>query len=215
MAFIPIDIKNWDRKEIFDYYFQQQTTFSLTKEIDVTPLYRYLKKHEFSFYAGFLFLIIKIANQKENFRMALNSKGELGYYETVNPMYTLFNKETTKFSCLLSEYSGDFKEFHRQYQADVAKYGNSKKLFPQSDRAENVINLSMIPWTSFSSFNLNIGNNPDYLLPIVTAGQFIFSADKVYLPIALQVHHAVCDGYHAAEFLNIFTEMASRPKEYL
>lgn len=73
----------------------------------------------------------------------------------------------------------------------------------------------MIPWTSFSSLNLNIGNNPDYLLPIVTAGQFIFSADKVYLPIALQVHHAVCDGYHAAEFLNIFTEMASRPKEYL
>lgn len=215
MTFIPIDIKNWDRKEIFDHYFKQQTTFSLTKEIDVTPLYRYLKKQDCSFYAGFLYLITKIANQHDNFRMALNAKGKLGYYETVHPMYSLFNKESKKFSNLFSDYTENFKDFHQQYQNDVAKYGKSDQLFPQANIPDNVITLSMIPWTTFSGFNLNIGNNPNYLLPIITTGQFIFSADKVYLPIALQVHHAVCDGYHAAEFLNIFTEMASRPKEYL
>jgi chloramphenicol O-acetyltransferase type A len=39
----------------------------------------------------------------------------------------------------------------------------------------------------------------------------MYSLDKFYeenekymLPLALQVHHAVCDGYHVARFINEF-----------
>ncbi|MCD0786854.1 hypothetical protein I5B98_14995, partial [Staphylococcus aureus] len=36
MTFNIIELENWDRKEYFEHYFNQQTTYSITKEIDIT-----------------------------------------------------------------------------------------------------------------------------------------------------------------------------------
>jgi len=60
----------------------------------------------------------------------------------------------------------------------------------------------MIPWCSFTGFNLNINNGDNYLLPIITAGKFVHKESAIYLPVSLQMHHAVCDGYHAGLFMN-------------
>ncbi|HAQ9496531.1 TPA: type A chloramphenicol O-acetyltransferase, partial [Enterococcus faecium] len=43
---------------------------------------------------------------------------------------------------------------------------------------ENTVPISMIPWIDFSSFNLNIGNNSRFLLPIITIGKFYSKNNK-------------------------------------
>ena len=63
---------------------------------------------------------------------------------------------------------------------------------------ENCIDVSMIPWVSFESFQLNLQKGYGYLLPIFTMGQFYQEGDKTLLPFAMQVHHGVCDGFHAS-----------------
>ena len=60
----------------------------------------------------------------------------------------------------------------------------------------------MIPWSSFTSFNLNINNGENFLLPIITAGKYSQVRNELLLPVSLQIHHAVCDGYHASIFMN-------------
>ena len=209
-----INVEKWNRAEVFHHYLAQQTTFSLTKEIDITLLHVYLKKKEHSFYVGFIYLMTAIANQEIHFRMSFNSQGQLGYWDKLSSLYTIFDKETLQFSTLATEYSPDFGTFKQRYLADLAAFSNTGKLFPQKSIPENVINLSMIPWTSFTGFNLNVNNGGNYLLPIVTAGKFIPRENKLFLPVSLQVHHAVCDGYHAAQFLNRFEEMAALPQKY-
>lgn len=64
----------------------------------------------------------------------------------------------------------------------------------------------MIPWFTFTSFNINVFDDGKYLLPIFTMGK-IFDVDgKRMIPLAIQVHHAVCDGYHVGKFLELLQE---------
>ena len=51
--------------------------------------------------------------------------------------------------------------------------------------------ISSIPWASFTGFNLNINNEGDFLLPIITCGKYFNEENKVMLPVSLQVHHSV------------------------
>ncbi len=44
MTFNIIKLENWDRKEYFEHYFNQQTTYSITKEIDITLFKDMIKK---------------------------------------------------------------------------------------------------------------------------------------------------------------------------
>ena len=44
MTFNIINLETWDRKEYFEHYFNQQTTYSITKEIDITLFKDMIKK---------------------------------------------------------------------------------------------------------------------------------------------------------------------------
>ncbi len=60
----------------------------------------------------------------------------------------------------------------------------------------------MIPWTTFEGFNLNFKHGYDYLLLIFTMGKYFKEQDKYLLPLSIQVHNAVCDGFHICRFAN-------------
>jgi chloramphenicol O-acetyltransferase type A len=59
----------------------------------------------------------------------------------------------------------------------------------------------MIPWLEFTAFNVNVFNEGTFLLPIFTMGKFFDRNSKRFLPLAVQFHHAVCDGYHIGLFV--------------
>jgi len=215
MNFNKIDLDNWKRKEIFNHYLNQQTTFSITTEIDISVLYRNIKQKGYKFYPAFIFLVTNVINSNTAFRTGYNSEGDLGYWDKLDPLYTIFDSVSETFSGIWTTGKNDFKEFNELYLSDVEKYNGSGKLFPKTPIPENTFSISMIPWTSFTGFNLNINNNSNYLLPIITAGKFIKKGNSIYLPLSLQVHHAVCDGYHAGMFMTSIQELADRPNELL
>ena len=50
MKFNMIDRENWVRKEYFEHYLLQQTTFSITNETNITVLMENLKKKNYKLY---------------------------------------------------------------------------------------------------------------------------------------------------------------------
>ena len=74
----------------------------------------------------------------------------------------------------------------------------------------NTFDVSMIPWFTFTSFNLNIFGDGRYLLPIFTMGKWVEQNGRRMLPLAIQVHHAVCDGYHVGQFVECLQTMIDR-----
>ena len=75
-------------------------------------------------------------------------------------------------------------------------------MMPKPNIPENNFSVSMIPWTTFEGFNLNLKKGYEYLLPIFTMGKYYEERGRYILPLAIQVHHAVCDGFHVCRFIN-------------
>lgn len=97
----------------------------------------------------------------------------------------------------------------------MEQYRDTKGLFVKENPPPNTFPISMIPWASFSGFNLNIVNEADYLLPIITGGKYTEQGGRVLLPVSLQVHHAVCDGYHASMFFKELQSLADSFEDWL
>lgn len=156
MTFNIINLETWDRKEYFNHYFNQQTTFSVTKEFDITLLKSMIKNKGYKLYPALIYIIVNIINQNKVFRTGINSEGNLGYWDKLNPLYTVFNKETEKFSNIWTESNVSFNSFYNSYKSDLLEYKDKNEMFPKKPIPENTVPISMIPWIDFSSFNLPI-----------------------------------------------------------
>jgi chloramphenicol O-acetyltransferase type A len=200
MKFHLIDTDKWDRKEYFHHYFDDVTcTYSLTVNIDITGL------HGHKIYPAMLWLLTRTVNDMVEFRTTLRPEG-LGYFEEMHPSYTIFNKDNKNFSDIWTEFNSNYTLFLDQYNTDLTRYSSSKVFQPKDHRPVNTFDVSMLPWLTFTSFNLNIYGSGKYLLPIFTMGKTFTQSSQVFMPLAIQVHHAVSDGYHVGMFVQRLQE---------
>lgn len=201
-----IDINNWERKEHFLLYTKDcPCTYSATVDFDITSLKEKIKKADKKFYITFIYLLSKSVNTIEQFRCTYNEKGQLCIMDYLNPSYTIFHDDTKTFSNLFTEYDENFITFYENYKKDIKEYGGSHKLNPKGN-IENYFNISALPSVDFTAFNLNLKNDSNYLLPIFTLGKFKVIDNKTILPLAIQVHHGVIDGYHLGRFVEILKQ---------
>ena len=204
MVFEKIDRNSWKRKEYFEHYFTNiPCTYSMTVKVDITQI----KKKQMKLYPAMLYYITTIVNRHSEFRTAINQSGELGIYDEMIPSYTIFHKDTETFSDIWTAYMPDFETFVAAYENDMQRYGSNHGMIGKPDVPENAFTVSMIPWSTFESFNLNLQKGYDYLIPIFTMGKYYKEDEKIILPLAIQVHHAVCDGFHICRFVNELQEL--------
>lgn len=195
MAFQLIDLENWERREFYEHFIKEVVcTYSVTVNLDITSL------EGERLYPAMIWLLTKTVNEMSEFRTSLTKEG-LGVYDSMHPMYTVFNEENKNFSGIWSYFSEDYDAFLKDYEADVSKYSESKRYAPKAGTPENSFNISMVPWLEFTSCNINVFDDGTFLLPIFTMGKYFERDGKRFLPLAIQVHHAVCDGYHVGLFV--------------
>lgn len=194
--FTPICLSEWDRYEYFEHYLNQiPCTYSTTVTLDITQIITSNKP----LYPTMIYLLSKVVNAYEGFRVGYKDE-QLGYYSVIHPSYTIFNQETKKFSSVHLVYKDNFDEVLQQYKENQKKYGECTALFPK-EAAFPTFCISMIPWLPFESFQLHLPKGDQYFQPIITMGKYHMKDNRYYLPIAFQVHHSVCDGYHLSQCL--------------
>lgn len=202
MNFNIINTEKWERKPYFDHFLNNvRCTYSMTANLDITELLLEVKRRKIKTYPVFIYMLSSVANRHKEFRTCFNENRQLGYWDVINPCYTIFHKDSETFSNIWTEYNNDFNLFYKNYIKDIEIYGNINKFSPKNE-CINSFPISSIPWVSFTGFNLNIYMDGTYLLPIFTMGKYFTQDGKVLLPISIQVHHAVCDGFHVSRFYN-------------
>ncbi len=195
MRFTLIDMDKWERREHYNLYMNKVVCgYSMTVDIDISNLQKE------KLYPAMIWLIADTVNAIQEFRTCLQEDG-LGVFEKMHPSYTIFNKENNLFSEIYTEFDCDYKVFLQKYNNDLDCYATKGGLSPKPGTPNNTFHISMLPWMTFNSFNLNIQGQGGYLLPIFTMGKKYTQGGKTLLPLAIQVHHAVCDGYHVGVFL--------------
>lgn len=208
MTFTPIDKAHWARREYFDHYVSQvPCTYSMTVSLDITRLRQAGRR----LYPAMLHALTTAVNRHAEFRTAFSAGGALGVYSDMVPCYTVFHRESETFSNLWTEYFPRYEDFLAAYETDLQLYGDRLGMTGKPGVPENSFPVSMVPWASFEGFNLNLQKGYDYLLPIFTIGRYREEGERTLLPLAAQVHHGVCDGFHLCRFLNDVQELLDQP----
>lgn len=201
MAFHRIDLDHWERREHFEHYLHSvPCSYSMTADLDITRLLNTVHAQNLHFYPVIIYGLTAAVNTFREFRTALDGDGNPGWYDRLSPSYTVFHADTQTFSCLWTPAQDDFGAFYRNYMENQRQYGGVHT-FCGMEIPADVFNISAIPWTSFTGFHLNLAPDSGYLLPIFTIGKYRAAEGKTLLPLAVQVHHAACDGFHTARFL--------------
>lgn len=216
MNFNPIDRDRWARKPYFEHYFNAvRCTYSMTANIDITLMRTELKRREMKLYPALIYMITTVVNRHREFRTCFDSEGRLGFWDRMSPSFTIFHEEDRTFSSIWAPYNEDFMVFYHRYLQQTETYKHAKTLFPDPSEPPNTIPISSIPWVEFTGFNLNIYAEGTYLLPIFTMGKYSGQDERIMLPLSAQLHHAVCDGYHAGLLFNELQELAVDCKNWL
>ena len=73
---------------------------------------------------------------------------------------------------------------------------------PGDVREETLVHMTALPWLAFTAFTHARGQGDDR--PKVAFGRFTEQGGRLLMPVAVDVHHALCDGRHVGRFFELF-----------
>ena len=216
-CFTPVDLRTWPRGQVF-YYFSKMapTGYSITADLDVTNMRASLKQAGMKFYPAYLWLVTRTLNRQQEFKIA-EKDGQIGYYDTLTPLYAVFHDDDKTFSLMWTEYDDDFKSFYRSYLENNTRYGGNHGILAQAGRIPppNAYTVSCVPWISFRHFAVHTYENKTYFFPSVEAGRFFEESGRTMMPLSITCHHASTDGYHVSRFLETLQSEADLFQQYI
>jgi len=198
-----IDIDKWHRKTHYEYYKDFDLPhFSITANVEITKLYQFVKANNLSFFGCLLYYVMKTVNQIPELRYRIRSS-EVILHETVHPAYTVMATDDL-FRFVTTKYIDDFKLFLKKVDDDIdqAKIGGTLEDEPGKD---DLIYISAIPWVTFTSLSHPFDSKHPDSFPRISWGKFFKENDKVFIPISLSAHHALCDGIHVGRFYQLLS----------
>lgn len=208
-----IDTAQWPRAEHFEHYLNASPcSYSMTVEVEVTELVFTLHDSRFKTYPTQIWALAHAVNKHPESRMTLGPQRQPAIWPVVHPVFTIFNEATQSFCAVPVQYDDDFTRFHDRALELLNEHRRSTRFFPLGATPVNSFDVSSIPWASFTGFNLNIPKAQDHLAPIITLGRYVERGERIFLPVALQAHHAAMDGFHSARLLNDFAELCAQPQ---
>jgi len=206
-----IDLATYPRKSTYEAFFNHEVpVLTTTCEVDITALYEFRQKNALRLFPLIAFLIDKTVNEIEAMKHRIIDK-ELYAYGIIHPSFTTLLPDNTISFCDAT-HMDDEKMFYEHIVrlSDVTTQTTNVEMMEKHDRYF----ISNIPWIRFSSFT-----HP-YLsqyssIPIITTGKFQQNGMNITMPIALQVHHSLADGYHLGQFYSLLEQNIKNAPEVL
>jgi chloramphenicol O-acetyltransferase type A len=200
MNYTRISLDTWSRANVFKTFIQDlRCVISITADIDVTGAVAFCKAHGYRFYPTFLYLAAKAVNRRDELKMGYDKDGNLIQWDYVSPYYADFHPHDETFVKLITAYSPDFAVFYDRAVADMTLHQH-KQAFEIAYDARNTFDVSCLPWLHYKSCDLHIFDSGTYLAPVITWGKYENQNGKLMMPLTMQIHHAVADGYHTTRF---------------
>ena len=212
MNYTLVDFSTWPRGDLFRFYMDHmRVVMSLTVDVNVTPLVRFVKKNGMKFYPAMIWVVSRVINSHEEFKYGWDAEGNLIRWDFISPSYAHFHPDRETFAKLVTPFSSDLETFHRRFLEDRTRYA-ALDHFDLTDVPPNTFDVSCLPWVRYRSFDMHIFDSGTYLAPVVTWGKYEREGDRTILPVSLNIHHAVADGFHLSRFFLELQELLDAPE---
>lgn len=197
-----LDIESWNRKELFQHFRTlKDPTFGLVAMVDVTNTLKDSKAKGDSFFVRYLHACMKALNSIENLKYRIEGD-KVAIYETIHASATIAREDHT-FGFSFVEFDDNFTAFNSNFQKEKKRIQESKNLFPPK-YSLGCIHCSAIPWVNFSGHKEPFSGNKDDSVPQLAFGKIKEKDGQQIMPVAINVNHALVDGYHVGLFFKEF-----------
>lgn len=201
-----LDQKNWNRKEHFDFFSSfDNPFFGIVNTVDCTRAYQFSKDRNYSFFSCYLYATLGTVHQIESLRYRIDGD-EICVFDTINASATIARPDQTfGFSNIL--YAADFHQFVLNIEAEVKRVQSTPGLgFSKGTERQDVIHFSALPWSGFTGLSHARNYRTTDSVPKITIGKFTAKGDVLEMPVSIEAHHGLVDGFHLAQFINLFQE---------
>ena len=211
MNYKIVDMENYYRKGVFRHFSEDcKCSISMTHRLDVTELERYSRRTGTKFYINFLYLLAKVLNSREDYRMGyLWQTKQVIVYDKINPTQYIFHDDTETCTPVYTEYQENYEKFYAGCAADIAGAKASREYGLDMEHHPNWFDASYISWLSYDSLHVELPDGYLYFLPIVNWGRYQREGERLVMPVSVRLNHATADGYLVSKvFLLIQEEIA-------
>lgn len=201
-----IDINSWSRKDYYLYFGSfDDPFFGVVVNVDCTAAYDYCKENDVSFFLYYMYQSIKAVNRVENFRYRIID-GQVYLFDVVHPSTTVARKDNS-FGFALFEYSDSFGAFSinaKEKIAEVQTYSGLR--IEENAQRVDVVHCTTVPWFSFTGVKHEKSIRCGESIPKFAYGKYFEQAGRRLLPVSINAHHGLVDGYHVARYLDLFQD---------
>jgi chloramphenicol O-acetyltransferase type A len=207
-----IDMSTYDRLSVYRYFIHYDVpVYSRTVHIDISKCIKYIKKNNISFSLSMTVLVARAANEVMEFRHRIQ-RNAIVEYDFIVPLYThKWGDRPVTF--VQGTYSGQFGEDYEENLAirnGVVK--GQRQIIDFMDQGHVVVSIN--PWFSFTALTFPYYRHTASV-PVVAIGKYYEQTGQILLPVAIQNHHALMDGYHVSQFVNNLTAYLAEPEKHM
>lgn len=202
-----IDIENWNRKEHFEFFSKMASPyFGFVTEVDCTHAYDFAKRSNQSFYATYFHKSMAAVNSVEELKCRIVDNKVMAF-DTIHAGATVGREDGT-FGMIFVHFSPDFEAFNAELQSEINEVKNSTGLRLNGDDVKkNLVRYSTVPWNSFTALLHPTNLDKTESVPKITFGKFTIRDGRKYLPVSVEAHHGLVDGFHLAKYLEEFQRL--------
>jgi chloramphenicol O-acetyltransferase type A len=208
-----IDLTTWPRKKhfkIFNSY--DYPHFNLCANVDISTLYSITKSEGKSLNTTLVYIISKTANDYPEFRWRIR-KNKVVEHFIVHPSASVMSSNDL-FSFCTMRYHPIYSEFYPKAEATI-EYAKQHPTLEDEPGQDDLLFMTSIPWVTFTGIMHPIHMHPVDSIPRFAWGKFSPVNDKILLPLSVQVHHALMDGFHVGRFYQGLQHYLDSPEAWL
>ena len=206
-----LNVDTWKRHAQYKFFISyDDPTFNVTANVDVTNLRKYAKDHELSFFLASLFVSTKAVNLVEEFRYRIRGD-KVVIHDVINAGSTFLLDDDT-FTFAYFDYCDDILQFCKSGRAVLAECKGKGGLDSKGDE-DSLIYYSVVPWISFTSLKNPSQKGKNVSIPKIVFGKYFESVvagkehhgeTKLLMPVSVEAHHALMDGFHLGKYYETF-----------
>lgn len=195
------DIENWNRKQHYNHFSKlKDPYFGVTITFDVTKAYHFSKEKKISFFGRYLHDCMKAINDIDELKLRINNS-VVEKYEVINASATIMRQDNT-FGFSFINFDENLDVFLNNLENEKQRINSTTDLFPPVNGLD-CIHCSALPWLSFSGHKEPVSGEIDSV-PKLAFSKIVFNNDKIEMNVAININHALVDGYHVSLFAEKF-----------
>lgn len=208
MNYKIINKETYYRKGVFRHFSEDcKCSTSMTARIDVTNLVRYSKESNTKFYINFLYILSKVINSRDDYKMGyLYQTNELICYDVINPTQYIFHEDTETCTPVYTNYDENYEKFYDNALKDIERAKKTREYMLDMENHPNWFDASYIPWLSYDSLNIELPDGYLFFAPIINWGKYREENGKLLMPVSVRLNHAIADGYLVANVFRLLEE---------